>query len=71
MKNFNILFVIVPLAAFAYIIGYYTNKPTTNSCEYRKVADESGIPSSVGKFQDGHVICYTYYQHSISCVTNW
>lgn len=30
----------------------------------------SGLPSAIGKFQDGNVTCYTFYQHSISCVVS-
>jgi len=28
------------------------------------------LPNSIGKFTDGDVTCYTYYQTSISCVKN-
>lgn len=26
------------------------------------------LPSGIGKFTDGNVVCYIYYQNSISCI---
>jgi len=45
----------------------------TTSCSFqldnRPEAESSkGLPRNIFKFEDDVAICYTYYQHSISCV---
>ncbi len=37
-------------------------------CSDNALNTPDGLPGSIGKFRDGNVICYTYFQHAMSCV---